>query len=359
MRVSIPQKEWQLVARLSGSLAPEAGSVFLRSDSESRRWVGSRHDVDWLALDRGDGDEIEIALPPALIWFAAELADRDGSCDLNLIREDLVTIESRNGQASFDIETEPAPHLVPWPEVASRSTVAIERLEHLLVACSRSAYLSGSDEDLIWLAAEDGQLATSPDQVNQMVTYRTAARCDGSSCVAIERLPLLALLSAVNRVDGTSETTIDFPLYLGDPVGIRGEGWGALVPTIDLSAQRWAEQLQAALGDTGCRVTHASPEVWHVQSHGRLIRVALHDGPPEVARLSVVMNRDVRPTEELRELINRANQTLTGVRLWHSDEGDLVAGADVLCRHLDTLGDTLSSLASQITGLDVLLPALA
>lgn len=362
VKVRIAPDEWHRVARLTSAVTPggDGGSVWLRSDGEARRWIGCRDDLDWLVMGDGDGQTYEAALPPALIWFAAELSRRDGDCTLTLVRADLATVESSAGQATFDLTPSAGPDLARWPETGTRATVEGERFRHMLTACCRSSSTRpDAQSELVWLATEMDRLAASPHVSHQDVTYRTVATTNGRASAAVAGPPLLSLLSILDAAIDGPDLTIDFPESPHDSLGVRGEDWGALVPTVDATVHRWSDDLEVALRTLDRTVTQAGSDVFHVHLDGRVVRVALHDGPPEVARVSLVLARGVSLTPELRVHVNRANQILTVARLWLAEDGELIAAADVRCSELHMLGPTIDLLTDQLLGLDVLLPALA
>jgi hypothetical protein len=142
-----------------------------------------------------------------------------------------------------------------------------------------------------------------------------------------------------------------------DPVGFRGPAWKALIATHDLSCRRWTLDLEAALDDLGLVVTNTGAGVYQLAMGRRLVRAALHSGPPEIVRFSTVLSRRIPASDELWDHLNAANRSLAGVRLWHDSNDEVIAALDVPCRHFETISAVLEAFTTQLEGFDIFLTA--
>lgn len=354
MTARVPDSEWGQVARFAATLVGDQ-AVRLRSDGDERRWTGCRDGLEWMIRGGPECNVYEHELPRELVWFADDLAHRDGACDLSL-SDDLATVRSSTGSAAFDLRPCSELTLHPWPTVGVRATLPTDRLLHLVGVTTRSVS-AAADDATILIAAEYGEVAVSAhDGAAYRATYRTAATCDGREAVAVSVWPMLLILSCL--ADTVEEVTIDFPVHGEAAIGLRGEGWGAVIPVLDLSVLRWSHQLASALRFGDHEPTQAAAGVFHLHDGHRLFRAALHDGPPEVVRISTVLTRGLQASDVLRDQVNAANQALSGVRMWWSKEDEVVAAIDVPCTGLESIPSSIDHLSGQIRGFDVYLGAI-
>lgn len=361
MRLTIDafSHEWDRVARFAAALPPEAfagHAVWLRSDGETRRWVGHRAEASWLIIGEPDDRIYEIGLPTEAVWFGAELAGEDGACRVEVASDGLVVLRSGSARAVFDPPLLSPPSVAPWPTVGTRATMDAGDLHHLVAAACRSSN-GRSSEAPIWLAAGGTELTASASDTQQpRSSYSRAAVVEGRATLALARHPMHSVLSALVPADGP-DITLDFPDHPAGPLGIRGDGWGALLNSLDQSVLRWASDLEGELAELQVPVLSAGGGVFHVRVDGTLVRASLHSGPPDLVRLSTVVLREATPTAEVWAQLNDANRSLAGTSVWIED-GEIVASAEVECDQMRGLAGRIRAFTDQLDGFGVFISAL-
>lgn len=344
--------------------------LWLHVGTHQRTWVLDSP-VGRTTLHVDTDDDID----PAAVgrWFhISERAIRfaeghGGGIELSIVDgASVVTLEGRSAVIDLLGEVDGAPP--PW-QVRDIVTTTVARRDLAEVLHAAQAMPAGAVDVAplppMWMQLADGTLAFHvdwTDAVGGRATFRLAAELDGpSTTAAILHHIVGPFVSLVARwPDGDDHLEIGLcdvvtPSGTRRATLIRAGVVEMLVRVAEPLADLWADDVHVAL--IGTEVRHHDGVEWMVDHHGVGVRVVLHSGHPDVARVSCVVADHVDDHAALLAELNALNAATTGVRFW-IEHGTVYAAADVLCPDLDLLPRVIPLVAAATTRYAPLLAAL-
>jgi hypothetical protein len=200
----------------------------------------------------------------------------------------------------------------------------------------------------MWLHLGGGTLGLHidwQDHLPNRATYRVdVADQVGEATVAIPHLRVDLFLRGLAGMewDGNSEVVIEVG-RVRQPDGERGvlilqAGWWRLLLWLtDPLEERWGAAVDEMFGATeGLRVIDRDGVEWIVADAVHEVRVKLHAGHPDVARVSVPLVQRATVSFELLHELSQLNASSDGVRFWAADDA-VFAAVDVVCSELASL----------------------
>jgi hypothetical protein len=290
------------------------------------------------------------AMSQRVVQFASSCTD---DVELALVG-DSITANTTDRSAVIDLMRPSGPP----PSTRTHRNIAVATVDRELFARTLwSARCTPTGADVIgaplppmWLQVSEGTLALHvdwTDAVGGKATYRMAATIDGdATTVSINHQALSRFMTFFS---GFADDDEDITVAIVDVTpenGTAGTTRRAVVIgtddsdyvtwTIDALRERWETAVSTMLEEAGVVVrSHAGTE-WTVRAESSDVRIVLHSGHPDVARVSTTVATHVDTTLDLLTEINTLNAAATGVRFWVED-GAVHAATDVRCSELDSL----------------------
>jgi hypothetical protein len=258
-------------------------------------------------------------------------------------------------------------------QVTARATVSMRHLLAVLTAARMMP--SGVSFDAypappMWMQIAGDSLGLYVDWFDHLpsrTTFRTAATdVEGTATVAIPHRHLEPFLRTLPLVGDDDE---DLPVEVSvgpsssvddhrSVMRLAGPQWGLTLYLPDPLDERWDERVRQVLDDTALPVVDEAEAEWVVSSLRQEVRVKLHAGRPDVARVSGVLLYPADESIELLRELSQLNAGAIGVRFWLDDEAVRVA-ADVPCMYLDGLPFAIGSVAQAVRDLAPMIAAFA
>lgn len=200
----------------------------------------------------------------------------------------------------------------------------------------------------MWMQMHDGMLGLHVDWSDFLPsrsTYRMiTTRYEGSATVAIPHNTLENFLRQVRAFDDTDDellVTISVGTTWHDGterevLALEADGWQIALWLVDPLKERWSTDVEKAFDDAGLQVLESDESEWLVAQPTHNVRVKVHHGSPDVARVTALLVTDVEENLELLRELGALNAASSGVRYWLED-GVVRAAADVPCTALNTL----------------------
>ena len=115
-------------------------------------------------------------------------------------------------------------------------------------------------------------------------------------------------------------------------------GWWRMLLWLENPLEfRWGTRIDETLDEAaGLRVIDRDTAEWIVSNGQHEVRLVLHRGHPDIARVSVPLVQQVTESLELLRELGQLNASSDGVRFWFAD-GTVFAAADVPCTDLGSL----------------------
>lgn len=362
---TIDALEWDLVARLAAASTPSeiatGGVVLTGAPDGTRRWRLADNGVE-VEITGGIGaPPAAVSLPCRVLWFAAELAQIDGHCELLRDDDGTVILASDSGTAAVEggpvcnaTDDELRTILGPFARLAAG------RLAHLLHTARRvpdGLEFDGSGPPLV-LRIGDGTVSALVDWRRlggRRSMFGVPAVTSGTSDATPAHAQLAALLA---HVPPDEDITLVLPPTPVDPVVVLGDRWRAFVHQFDLTAQRWAPILEQVLEGEGLQLQDADSGGYTVLVNDREVLLTMVEHGGGTIRCSTVLVDGVPGTCDVLRELNALTGGLVGLRVWW--EGMQVhAGIDLVCEHMPDLRDALDSLVRQTDDLGPIVASLA
>lgn len=214
----------------------------------------------------------------------------------------------------------------------------------------------------MWLQISDGVLALHvdwTDAVGGKATYRMPVTTEGQGegeaiTVSINHQ---ALSRYMTFFSGFADDDEDLTFTIVDvehdshtasttrrAVVIGTDDSDFLTWTIDPLRERWHAPISTLLDEAGITVRDTTGTEWTARIDTTDVRIVLHSGHPDIARISTTVATHVDTTLDLLTEINTLNAAATGVRFWVEDRA-VHAAADVRCSELDSLVPSVREVA--------------
>ena len=205
----------------------------------------------------------------------------------------------------------------------------------------------------MWLGLADGNVGLHidwSDVLPSRSTYRLEGlRSSGEATVSMAHAivgPILSSMFFEHERLNISVGTVNNDGDERDAIIIGGPGWSLVTYTVNALLDRWERKVSTMLKIDEFKVLHHHDTEWLVGAMGNEVRISLHFGHPDVARVSAVVVSEVEETIELMREINALNVANSGVRLFFV-EGEVRVAADVRLSEFDALSPTITEVASQ------------
>jgi hypothetical protein len=118
-----------------------------------------------------------------------------------------------------------------------------------------------------------------------------------------------------------------------------------LLWVVDPLEHRWAAKVEAEFERVGIEVRDRDRTEWLCHRSGTDVRVKLHAGTPDIARVTATLLSGADESIELLRELSQLNAAATGVRYWMQDDTVRVA-YDVKCVNLAALGAAVDDVAA-------------
>jgi hypothetical protein len=362
---TIDALEWDLVARMAAASTPSeietAGVVLVGASDGTRRWRLSDSGVEVEVMGGVGAPTVGVSIPCRVLWFAAELAQIDGQCDLLRDDDGTVILSSDSGTAAVEDRPEcKAADYEPSTVVGPFARLAAGRLAHLLHAARRlpdGLELDGSGPPLV-LRVSDGTVSALVDWRHfggRRSQFSVPAETSGSADATPAHAELAALLA---HISPDEEITLVLPPTPVDPVAVLGDQWRALVHQLDLTARRWAPILEQVLDGEGLDRHEADAGAYTVLVNDREVLLAIVEHGGGTIRCSTVLAEGVPGTRDVLRELNALTGGLVGIRVWWAGM-QVHAGFDLACEHMSDLHAALGSLVRQTYDLGPIVASLA
>lgn len=283
---------------------------------------------------------------------------------------DAIVATSANRSAVIDLlrpnDTPPEPR--PYTDVAS---AVIER-EAFSANMFSARWMPRGAAELeapvppMWLQLADGAVALHidwTDQVGGRSTYRIGTPVTGEPVTVSILHHIVAQWASTVRTWSDDDSTMTIAVrdveYYGSPrraLWLSAADSSLLLWILNPLLVRWEDQIDTLLGDAFKEVDQ-DETTWRVVCDGVGVRIVLHAGHPDVARVSATVLQHVDPTLDLLTELNALNAAATGTRLWIEDSA-VRAAADVRCTEIEGLVAAVRDVAGSAARYKPLLAAL-
>ncbi|MEY4338535.1 MAG: hypothetical protein RLZ14_385 [Actinomycetota bacterium] len=345
-------------------------ALFLIVSDGVRCWVAenSRGQLFVTVTDRElrRNSEEQFALSSRVRYFA-ECFDEH---PLVLGLADDATVVAQAGPATAAIDLVDAPAAMRQRlefEPTAEAVVTLRQFMGLL--WSARCMPSGIDDidypmPPMWLGIGDGTAGLHVDWRDftaSRATYRLNWRRGyGSSTVSIPHKTIEDFLQHA-PIDHDVTSDLDHDIELTIEVGHNDTGfrsrpairfsaadWSLVLFLDDPLTDRWASKIEAEFERADIKVLDQQANEWMVGSLGTSVRVKLHAGHPDVARVSATLLDGVDESIELLRELSQLNAASTGVRHWFED-GTIRVATDVACNNLSALAASVNDVARAVT----------
>jgi hypothetical protein len=268
---------------------------------------------------------------------------------------DTVTVVATSGNVSAAIDLVHTDRPQPQPlELQRTAGVVVPLADFMGLLWSARNMPSGGMGDVkyptpsMWMQLGNGTLGLHVDWSDFLPsrsTYRMkVTRHDGTATVAIPHNTLENFLRQVRAYDDTDDE-LSVSISVGtawhdgrhcDALALKADGWHIVLWLVDPLKERWAGDVEKALEEAGLEVPEHGDSEWLVAQPVHNVRVKVHHGAPDVARVTALLVTDVEENIELLRELGALNAASSGVRYW-LEHGVVRAASDVPCTALATL----------------------
>jgi len=364
---SIENAELQLVRAALGAVRPnETRGEYprLRAGNGHREWwIEGQNGEALIRVTDPDSKDVPrwFTACERLFRFAEVFADR-GPVVVSVADGHTLMAEAAGVSAAIDsIQTEvdaPAPRSF---QMTAECTVSLHDFSMVLWS-ARSTPLGVDDGPYpyptMWLRVGSGWAGLHVDWsdfVPSRSTYRVdAAKGSGDHTVPIPHSLLDAFLGPLPFDDLAGEPA-ELHLAVGtvhlpggrtrEALRVEHEGIDWYAWLTDPLEFRWASKVEEEFERAGIDVRDHHGSEWHCMHDGTHVRVQLHAGNPDVARVSATLLAGVPESIELLRELSQLNAAATGVRYWMQDDTVRIA-CDVKCVALSGLGAAVEDVAN-------------
>lgn len=342
------------------------------------------------ALDDGDDDAPAVASPGdgCSEWFAvSERLVRFGesllgeSIRLSVADERTMVATVDGLSAAVDLVIQDGHRPEPW-EVTATASATVPLRQFMAALWAARCLPSGVDQagypmPTMWMQVGDGSLGLHVDWsdfIPSQATYRCDADTTGQpTTVAIPHAELGAFLgdAAVTLVEPDVEVRVEIGVALHEgrlreALVLRGGPWRLLLWLQHPLRSRWSARIDVELADDDIEVLTTDGLDWTLVAGDPplpdgcrpQVRITLHHGHPDIARVSAAITPHVAESLELLRELSALNAASTGVRFWLEDD-TVFAATDVRCSALSTLPSAVHSVARAVTAYGSVLAALS
>jgi len=320
--------------------------------------------------DDGEHDEVSVAISERVRRFGDCFADDT----LTLSIADDHTILAVAGSTTAAIDVVAREGAAPYPVmVVPMATLAVPMRQFQLLLWAARCLPSGIQEvnypvPPMWLQFGDGWLGLHVDWtdfVPSRATYRIPTIMGvGRTTTAIPHALIESFLQGVPTADDGQDPELSITVgtvsehrVTRDAILFEADSWRLVLWLTDPMEARWAATVNHQLAAAGIEVLDTDSVEWIVKSNGFEVRVKLHHGHPDVARVSAVLVGSADESIELLRELGQLNSSSTRVRYWLAD--DVVrAAVDLPCTTLTTIAEVVHLLGESAARYSPMLAAL-
>lgn len=338
-------------------------ALHLRGHDRARQWI-VQTSLGQLTLNVGDQYWVDpdvdcLAVSDRVIRFANGFSDQEVCLDI----ADGNTIVAVVGEvsASVDLVAPGRSPIQPW-SVGTDASTLVPLKDFAIALCAARALPSGVATSLLptpemWMMLDQGALWLHVDWADfglGRATYGVYSGAGlGDVTVGIPHAIVDLFLRSIIDMTGGYEPdeddesasvdsiTIQVGTVMVDAVPQQAikfafDRWSLVVLATNSLKSRWSARVEAELESAGIDIVESDDTEWVVNADGSHVRIKLHHGHPDVARVSSFLVRSVGESLELLRELGQLNSTSTGARYWLEDDA-VHCVADVLCTALETL----------------------
>jgi hypothetical protein len=330
----------------------DGDAVWLRSFEDGRQWIiESDAGRYFFQVNEYTAVPDEFGFIP-ISDRVRRFCDVAGLDSYELSIADGTTLVARGGalSAAIDfvaVDNEPP---TPWSLDETACIVVPAKAFRDLLGAARTLPSGVRETELpvppMWLQISDDSFGLHVDWTDfgvSKATYR--AQAEHQSGRALVALPHRLLENALRTAplwndleDEPAALTIRVGRADGErqAVTLETDSWSLLLWLADPLLERWGAAVEAALhSGRGVNVIDRADTEWVVSAHHQEMRVVLHHGHPDVARVSLPLLSNAEESIELLRELSQLNAASSGVRYWFLD--DVVwAASDVPALAIDT-----------------------
>lgn len=353
----ITREELQLLGAAASSIdvdEVEGEALYLRLLADGRQWIVEAATGQLVidVIDESCSGEEEDVFP--LSERVRRFADcfTDDTLALSIADDKTIVASAGSATAAIDLIAQKRPTPTSWMMVPS-ATVAVSMSRFQMLLWSARCLPSGIGEmryptPPMWLQFGDGWLGLHVDWsdfLSSRATYRLPTMMQqGHTTTAI---PHVLMESFLRHVPTTNDDEEDLELSITvgtvrhegvprDAIMFEADAWRLVLWLAHPLATRWAARVNEELTTAGIEVLETDDIESIVKSNGVEVRIKLHHGHPDVARVSALLVLSAEESIELLRELGQLNASSSGVRYWLED-GAVRAAADVPCTALATL----------------------
>lgn len=351
-------------------------ALHLRTLADGRQWIVESA-VGQLVVDVVDEshdsarEEVTVAISERVCRFAECFAD--DTLTISIADEHTIIAAAGSTTAAIDLvaRTGPTPraaHIVP------AASVAVPMRQFQMLLWSARSLPSGVAETTypmppMWLQFRDNWLGLHVDWTDFVPTRSTYGMAtimgEGQATTSIPHNVIHTFLQCVPTTIDDDEPELMITVGTTRDDGItrqaimfEADSWRLLFWLTDELETRWASAVNDQLAAAGIGVLDTDNIEWIVRSHGFEVRIELHHGHPDIARVSTVLVGSAEESIELLRQLGELNSSSTGVRYWLDD--DVVrAAVDVQCTALTTLAEVVEMVGKAASDYSAMLAALS
>lgn len=312
-------------------------ALWLRSFEDGRQWIiETKHGCFCFQVDDHTGVPDEHGFVPVSdrIRRFCLVAGEEG---IDLLLAGHRTVIAQCGSLSAAVDTV-MPHSCPpspWQLRETATMVVSAKSLADLLASARTLPSGVCETEFpvppMWLQISDESVGLHVDWTDFGVTkatYRlTPERRGGHALVAIPHRLIENALRMAPLWNDLDEEPVDLTVAIGTTeddrraISLRTDAWNLWLWLSDPLEDRWAVTVDDALVSArGVAVIDHEGTEWAVRSDQQQVRIVLHHGHPDVARVSTpLLNHAEESLELLREL-SQLNAASSGVRYWFADD---------------------------------------
>jgi hypothetical protein len=332
----------------------EGEALYLRITEQGRQWIVEAK-TGQLVIDVADwsGEPDTHGLLP-LSERVRRFADCFSDEKITLSIADDRTIVANAGSVTAAIDLVPQRREEPYPWSMHRSaSVIVPMFQFFLTLRAARSLPTGIGEvnypmPPLWMQFGDGWLGLHVDWTDFLpsrATYRIATSAQhGHTTTSIPHNPMEAFLQMVPAFDD-NENELDLTITVGtvchegrdhEAISFEAAEWRLVLWLTHPLAIRWSATVNELLEEAEMQVIDADDIEWVIAGAGAGVRVKLHHGHPDIARVSTVLVGSVDESIEVLRELGQLNAASSGIRFWLED-GLVRAAADVRCTELGSL----------------------
>ena len=331
------------------------GCLWLTVDDNRRLWVADGN-FGRVTVTVHEAHETTVdgwlAVPDRAVRFAAVL-DPD-PVTISLVDGAIVTANDTMSSAIDLVAEANSPPETSTRGIEAWANVPVARFAAMLFA-ARIIPSGANDLEFLpppmWLRLGNGQVTLHvdwSDLINSKSTFRLEAETfEGEAIVAIGHYTIGSFLQHLPL--NSDEVTITVGIDERDgherpAVWLDTPNWSLTSWTVNPLIERWSALVNAACQTAGFPIVDHDTTQWLVRAEECDVRVTLHHGHPDIARVSTTVVDNVAATAELLDELNSLNISASNIRFFWI-EGVVHATADVRCTEIAGLTPVIREVA--------------